>query len=136
MNKEELKKGKALATKKLKEFQRWRAVAQLPKIELDEAGSAVKLYEFDPEDYENRPMEHLKIAPYEVNEIIRAVNGIEEEQGRRALIMTYLTYPKVTVLEQEQILLVSETQYYVRKGEALIQFFETYRGGELWNYME
>lgn len=136
MDKEELKKGKALATKKLKEFQRWRAVAQLPKIELDEAGSAVKLYEFDPEDYENRPMEHLKNAPYEVNEIISAVNGIEEERGRRALIMTFLTYPKVAVWEQEQILLVGQSQYYFWRNKALIQFFETYRGGELWNYME
>ncbi|HFI0337605.1 TPA: DUF1492 domain-containing protein [Streptococcus suis] len=121
-----------LAKRKLKEFPRWCRVAVLKRDLIQvEKDWTVKLFEFDPEDYKGRIHTWQREAPYEANEILKAINAIQTPRLRAILIMSYIVPDKLKVKEQVLQLDIAESTYYLAKNEALKEFASCYRNGSL-----
>lgn len=126
----------ALAKRKLKEFHRWQNVAVFwDDISVSDSW-IIEPYRFNPENYADRLQEWQRQAPYEVNEIIKAVNAVQKECCRAIIIMSFLERPKKSTAEQMKVINLKSAQYYNLKNLALLEFASLYRDGLLLTYSE
>lgn len=129
----DVEKTKANAIKKLKEYPRWRQVAN------DVDGQKVTAtYSFEPRQKHgspSRPVERLAInradAVSELDAIEYAVSNLINPTYRRILYEKYLYAGKRYDFEIYSDLYLSEASYYIELKEALVAFAEQYRSGVL-----
>lgn len=129
------RKIKALSKCKLKEFQRWRAVAGFhpDQVKIND-GWTIDLIEYDQSDYNSMSFDWQREAPEEVNEIIKAINAITRPKRRAILIMSFIML--VRTKEQLTDLAMAESSYHREKALALLDFAERYRNGVIKSYIE
>lgn len=127
------KKTKANAKRKLREYPRWRRIAQ----DVDKQ-KITATYSFEPRQAHgapSKPVERLAInrvdAESELEAIEQAVSNILEPERRKILYDKYLSnykkYDKMIYAE----LCISESMYYDELEIALLAFAELYREGSL-----
>lgn len=129
----DIKATKANAKRKLREYPRWKRLAN------DSNGQHITAsYSFEPRQKNlapNRAVERLAInkvdAENELEAIEQAVTGISEQELREIICKKYLSPYKITDKEIYNDMLCSETYLYNRVQEAVINFAELYRAGEL-----
>lgn len=129
-------KTKANAKRKLREYPRWRRVAQ----DVGEQ-KVTAMYSFEPRQPHSKPSKHVERlainrvdAESELIAIENAVSGLFEPMHRRLLIDKYLlTKPK---RDYEICLEIGyeKSQYYDMIDNALLAFAEAYREGSLCVY--
>ncbi|HEL1562027.1 ArpU family phage packaging/lysis transcriptional regulator [Streptococcus suis] len=126
-------KTKANAKRKLKEYPRWRRVAN------DVDGQKVTaVYTFEPRQANgnpSRPVERLAInrvdAEAELEAIEYAINNLLNPTHRRILYEKYLYAGKRYDFEIYNDLYLSEASFYIELNDALLSFAEQYRSGSL-----
>ncbi|MDG3141436.1 ArpU family transcriptional regulator [Streptococcus suis] len=129
-------KTKANAKRKLREYPRWRRVAQ----DVGEQ-KVTAVYSFEPRQAHgepSKPVERLAInrvdAESELAAIEMAVNGVFSPMHRRILIDKYLrTLPKKDYDICAEIG-YEKSQYYNMVDNALLAFAEAYREGSICVY--
>ncbi|HGH8077023.1 TPA: ArpU family phage packaging/lysis transcriptional regulator [Streptococcus agalactiae] len=116
------------AMRKLKEFQRWKRIANSLDLTYNE------LYQFDIE-YHSTRRTYLEIsrecALEELGAIKYAINQLSKIDYRQILIECYLISEKLSNQEIMTKLNRSESWYYETKKRALLEFAEHYRDGIL-----
>lgn len=128
-----IKKTKANAKRKLREYPRWKRVAGDVYCQ-----KVTQTFSFEPRQAHgspSRPVERLAInradASSELEAIEWAVNGIIEPVDRKILFEKYLAtftkYDKEIYIELD----ISESLYYSIIDRALLSFAELYRNGSL-----
>lgn len=127
-----LKQLKELARRKLSEFHKWRNVAgfHYNLISVSDIWT-VELFDFKPEYFEGKREDWQRVAPHEVNEIIKAVNAIEIPRRRATLVLSYLIPQRLSTKEQMGKLSVASSTYHRDKELALLDFVELYRDGAI-----
>lgn len=128
-----IEKTKANAKRKLKEYPRWRRVAN------DVDGQKVTaVYTFEPRQTHgnpSRPVERLAInrvdAEAELEAIEYAINNLLNPTHRRILYEKYLYAGKRYDFEIYNDLYLSEASFYIELNDALLSFAEQYRSGVL-----
>ncbi|HEL0677789.1 TPA: hypothetical protein TVG21_000437 [Streptococcus equi subsp. zooepidemicus] len=128
---------KELARRKLSEFHKWRNVAgfHYSLISVSDIWT-VELFDFKPEEFEMMRHDWQRQAPYEVNEIIKAVNAIEIPRRRGTLVLSYLIPQRLSTKEQMSKLNVASSTYYRDKEIALLNFVELYRDGAIKTFID
>lgn len=124
-------KTKANAKRKLKEYPRWRRVAN------DVDGQKVTAtYTFEPRQAHgnpSKPVERLAInrvdAEAELEAIEFAISNLLNPTHRRILYEKYLYAGKRYDFEIYSDLFLSEASFYIELSEALLSFAEQYRNG-------
>lgn len=124
-------KTKANAKRKLKEYPRWRRVAN------DVDGQKVTAtYTFEPRQAHgnpSKPVERLAInrvdAEAELEAIEFAISNLLNPTHRRILYEKYLYTGKRYDFEIYSDLFLSEASFYIELSEALLSFAEQYRNG-------
>ncbi|HFU1090250.1 TPA: ArpU family phage packaging/lysis transcriptional regulator [Streptococcus suis] len=124
-------KTKANAKRKLREYPRWRRVAN------DVDGQKVTAtYTFEPRQAHgnpSRPVERLAInrtdAEAELEAIEYAINNLLNPMHRRILYEKFLFAGKRYDFEIYNGLYISEASFYIELGDALLSFAEQYRSG-------
>lgn len=119
------------AKRKLREYPRWRRVAN------DVNGQKVtQTYSFElrnPSGSPSRPVENLAIrkvdALAELDAIEYAVNCLLNPNHRRILYEKFLKDHRSYDFEIYSGMYLSETSFYIELGEALTAFAEQYRSG-------
>lgn len=127
----DIEKTKANAKRKLKEYPRWRRVAN------DVDGQKVTAtYTFEPRQAHGNPskaVERLAInrvdAYSELEAIEFAVNNLLNPTHRRILYEKYLFSGKRYDFEIYSGLYLSEASFYIELSNALLSFAEQYRSG-------
>ena len=116
---------KELARRKLSEFHRWRNVAgfHYSLISVSDIWT-IELFDFKSEDFEGKREDWQREAPYEVNEIIKAVNAIEMPRRSATLVLSYLIPQRLSTKEQMAKLSVGSSTYHRDKELALLDFAE------------
>ena len=126
-------KTKRNAKRKLKEYPRWRRVAN------DVDGQKVTAtYTFEPRQVHGKPskaVERLAInrvdAQLELEAIEYAINNLLNPTHRRILCEKYLYAGKRYDFEIYNDLYLSEASFYIELNDALLSFAEQYRSGTL-----
>ncbi|MGT2828917.1 hypothetical protein [Streptococcus hillyeri] len=128
---------KELARRKLSEFHKWRNVAgfHYSLISVSDVWT-VELFDFKPEEFEMMRHDWQREAPYEVNEIIKAINAIEIPRRRATLVLSYLMPQRLGTKEQKSILSVASSTYHRDKELALLDFAKLYRNGVIKTFTE
>ena len=124
-------KTKRNAKRKLKEYPRWRRVAN------DVDGQKVTAtYTFEPRQAHgnpSKPVERLAInkvdAESELEAIEYAINNLLNPTHRRILFEKYLYAGKRYDFEIYNDLYLSEASFYIELSDALLSFAEQYRNG-------
>lgn len=144
----ETKKTLANSRRKLGEFNHWRSVAGLYPLYFVDCKPDYRLELFELPDRSGPEWQHrhefIRIAPEETNEILRAVNSIEDERQRVILIMSYICpfaerdsfsskFGDPEIMERVG---VKKSQFYRLKQAALLAFAKSYRQGVLETYTE
>ena len=119
------------AKRKLKEYPRWRRVAN------DVDGQKVTaMYTFEPRQANgnpSKPVECLAInrvdAESELEAIEYAINNLLNPTHRRILFEKYLYAGKRYDFEIYSNLYLSEASFYIELNDALLSFAEQYRNG-------
>lgn len=121
------------AKRVLSAFHRWRSVADIHHEAIKASDDwfvdtvAIK----DRSEYSGLLLWWQRLAPYEVNEIIKGINAIPKARQRAILIMTYLLSIQIKADKQMERLGIKPSTYHKSKNEALSNFAKTYRGGQL-----
>ena len=126
-----VEKTKRNAKRKLKEYPRWRRVAN------DVDGQKVTAtYTFEPRQAHGnprKPVERLAInrvdAESELEAIEYAINNLLNPTHRRILFEKYLYAGKRYDFEIYSNLYLSEASFYIELSDALLSFAEQYRNG-------
>lgn len=128
---------KELARRKLSEFHKWRNVARFhySLISVSDVWT-VELFDFKLEEFETMRHDWQRQAPYEVNEIIKAINAIEIPRKRATLVLSYLIPQRLSTKEQMGKLSVASSTYHRDKELALLDFVELYRDGAIRTFTE
>ena len=121
------------AKRKLKEYPRWRRIAN------DVDGQKVTaVYTFEPRQVHRNPskqVERLAInktdAETELEAIEYAINNLLNPTHRRILYEKYLYAGKRYDFEIYNDLYLSEASFYIELSDALLSFAEQYRSGAL-----
>ncbi len=119
------------AKRKLKEYPRWRRVAN------DVDGQKVAAtYTFEPRQAHgnpSKPVERLAInrvdAESELEAIEYGINNLLNPTHRRILFEKYLSAGKRYDFEIYSNLYLSEASFYIELNDALLSFAEQYRNG-------
>ena len=119
------------AKRKLKEYPRWRRIAN------DVDGQKVTaMYTFEPRQAHgnpSKPVERLAInrvdAESELEAIEYAINNLLNPTHRRILFEKYLYAGKRYDFEIYSNLYLSEASFYIELNDALLSFAEQYRNG-------
>jgi len=119
------------AKRKLKEYPRWRRVAN------DVNGQKITAtYTFEPRQAHgnpSKPVERLAInrvdAESELEAIEYAINNLLNPTHRRILFEKYLYAGKRYDFEIYSNLYLSEASFYIELNDALLSFAEQYRNG-------
>lgn len=121
---------KELAKRKLSEFHRWLRVAGgcYRDIVFHDDWTITLKKELDPW---NGWTDWRQYAPEEVNEIIKAVNGLSKECYRAIICLCYIDLGKQKQSEIMEYLGVKKSAYANAKNGALEEFAESYRSGVL-----
>ncbi len=127
------KKTKANAKRKLREYPRWRRIAQ----DVDNQ-KITATYSFEPRQAHgapSKPVERLAInrvdAESELEAIEQAVSNVLEAERRKILCDKYLINYKKSDKMIYAELCISESMYYDELEIALLAFAELYREGSL-----
>lgn len=124
-------RAKQLADRKLKEFVRWRRIAGKDYRLLQEYQEIKKQQEQVHELHINK-----ETAIQECEEIIKAVNSIQNSRHRELLSRRYGQDEKIKVAEIYQNMRISENTYCRMLDISLIEFAESYKSGLLIAYMD
>ncbi|MEE3742572.1 ArpU family phage packaging/lysis transcriptional regulator [Streptococcus dysgalactiae] len=129
----DIKKTKSNAKRKLREYPRWRRIAN--DVDTQKVTATYSFEPRQPHGVPSKPVERLALnrvsAEQELDAIERAVNGIFDPEYRLILIDKYLlTYPK-TDCDIYTKLGYEKSQYYNMLDNALMSFSELYKEGML-----
>lgn len=121
------------AKRLLSNFHRWRSVADIhcEQIKTDACWLLDLVAIPERSEWEHLLTWWQKLAPYEVNEIIKGVNAIPNARQRAILAMTYLLPERIDGKEQMKRLNIKDSTYHKSKKEALLVFAKYYRQGTL-----